>query len=265
MLHVKGRVDLQLHIGAAEPVFIGSVGHIVPGGEVLRLDPGQPGRRHPARCRTARLDLLRGFEDFRPCLRRIVYVQACFLKSVLIVVKNRRGRVIRKGQHRSIRLRIIGNDPGKILRFIEGEAALLEDLGGRHDRALGRHHRAAAGIEYLNDRRRLLRAEGRNPRIQSFGIGALEDRHHFVGALARVELLGELLDHFVVGARHCMPPLQFGGGLRLNSEADDGHCRGNGNHSHGILLPCTRPHPRRSQILPISSERPGILLHRTFP
>ncbi len=263
MFHVKRRVDLQLHVGSAEAVFIGSVGHVVPGGEVLRLDPRQPGRRHSARRRTARLDLLRRFEDFRPGLRRVVDVQARLLKSVLVVIKDGRGGVVRKGQHRSVRLRIIGDDPGQILRFVEGEAALLEDLRCRHDRALGGHHRAAAGIEHLNNRRRLLRPESRDTGIQCLGIGALEHRHHLVGALALVELLGEFLDHFVIGTRHCVPPLQFRGGLRLKSEAECNR-RGNGNQPHNILLPCTQPHPRRSPTLPMSSKRLVFLSTASF-
>ena len=52
------RVDLELDVGAGEAVLVRAVGQVVPGGEVLEVDPGQPGRGVAAGRGAARLDLL---------------------------------------------------------------------------------------------------------------------------------------------------------------------------------------------------------------
>ena len=51
VLHEDRRVELQLDIGACHAVIIAGVGEVVPGGEVLEVDPGEPRRRIAAgRC-----------------------------------------------------------------------------------------------------------------------------------------------------------------------------------------------------------------------
>jgi hypothetical protein len=94
----------------------------------------------------------------------------------------------------------------------------------------------------------LVGAEGRYPGVQGFGIGTLENGHDPVVALALVELLRQRLDDLIVGARHSMPPLDFGlrkgagGGSGEERETDDG--RSNGSHTvHSLFdqaLPASR-------------------------
>jgi hypothetical protein len=54
-------------------------------------------------------------KDFRPGLRRVFGVEACLLEGVLVVVEDRRGRIVREGQHGAVRLGIIGDDASQIL------------------------------------------------------------------------------------------------------------------------------------------------------
>lgn len=155
------------------------------------------------------LDLLGRFENFRPGLRRICRIKACLLEGVLVVIQDRRGRIIGEGQHGAVRLGIIGDDAGQIFFLVEGVAAFLQYFRHRFDCAGSTHHHAGTGVEDLNDRRRLLGAEGRNAGIQGFRIGALEDGHDLVVCLAIVELFRERVHDLVIGAGHGMPPLNF--------------------------------------------------------
>ena len=141
MLHENRRVDLQLDIRAGDAVLVGAEGKIVPGGEILGMDPGQPGRGDTAGRRPAGLDLPGRLPDFRPGLRRIVDVEAGLLENVLVVIEDRRGRIVGEGQHRAVRLRIVGDDAGQILALVEGRAAHGQDFRDRLDRALRAHHR----------------------------------------------------------------------------------------------------------------------------
>ncbi len=70
-------------------------------------------------------------------------------------------------------------------------------------------------------RRRLVGAEGGDAGLQGLRIGALEYRNDLVVALAFVELLGQSLDDFVVGAGHRVPPLDLGGRLRRRRQGRD--------------------------------------------
>ncbi len=151
MLNEKRFVDLEFDVGAAEAVFIGAVGNIVPGSKVFSLNPGEPGRSEAAGRCTARLDLLGCFKNFRPGLWWVVFVKASFFESVLVVIKDRRRRIVWEGQHCAVWLRIIGNDTRQVLRLVELEAALFEHFSCWNHRAFGGHHDAATGIENLND------------------------------------------------------------------------------------------------------------------
>ena len=102
--------------------------------------------------------------------------------------------------------------PGRYWLLSKVCAAHREDLGDRLDGALGGHHHAGADVEDLHDVRRLAGAEGGDAGVQRLGIGALEDRHDLVVALALVEFLGERLDDLVVGAGHGVPPGDLGDG-----------------------------------------------------
>ena len=102
--------------------------------------------------------------------------------------------------------------PGRYWLLSKVGAAHLQHLGDRHDGAFGVHHHAGADVEDLDDVRRLPGAEGGDAGVQRLRIGALEDRHDLVVALALVEFLGERLDDLVVGAGHGVPPLDLGDG-----------------------------------------------------
>lgn len=211
-------VDLQLGIHIGEPVLVRGEGHVVPGREILGMDPGEPGRGVAAGGGAALLDLLRHVPDLGPGLGRGVCIEARLLEDVLVVIEDRRGRVVGEGQHRAVGLGIIGHDPRQVGRFVE---AVAQHLGHRLDRALGRHHDAGAHVEDLDDVGGLTGAEGCDAGVQRLGVGALEDRCHLVVRLARVEIRGDLLDHFRIGARHGVPPADLGlgrGGTRLHDQ-----------------------------------------------
>ncbi|MNS58514.1 hypothetical protein D3C72_914360 [compost metagenome] len=209
MLDEERRVDCELHIGAAKPVFITAIGNVVPRGEVFSLNPGEPCGGETALGGTAGLDLLGGFENFRPCLRRVGGIEAGFLEDILVVIEDRRGRIIGEGQHGAVRLGIIGDDAGQIFVLVEGITAFLQNIRHRLDGAGGTHHHTRAGVEDLNDRGRLLGAEGGNAGIQGFRIGALEDGRDLVIFLALVELFRQRIHDLVIGAGHGVPPLDF--------------------------------------------------------
>ena len=176
------------------------------------MDPGQPGRGEAARGSAARLDLPGRVPDFVPGLRRIVDVEAGLLEDVLVVVEDRRGRVVGEGQHGAVRLRIIGDDARQILALVEGRSAHRDHVGDRLHGVFGGHHGAGAGVEDLDDVRRLAGAVGGDAGVQRLGIGALEDRNDLVVALAVVEFLGKRFDDLVVGAGHGVPPGNLGDG-----------------------------------------------------
>ena len=212
MIDVDRRVDLQLRRATGEAVLVGRPRNVVPGGEVLEMDPGQPGRRVAAGRRTAFLDLLGVVPHLIPGLGRRVLVQPGLLEDILVVIKDRRGRVVGEGQHGAVGLGVVGDDAGQVLALVELEARVGQHVRDRLDRAFGRHHHAGADVEDLDDVRRLAGAEGGNAGVQRLGIGALEDGNDLVVLLAGVEVLGNLVDHLGIGAGHGVPPGDLGHG-----------------------------------------------------
>src|SRR5690606_33318159 len=95
-------VDLQFHIRATQSVFVRAVGNVVPCGEVLQMDPGQPGRSVAAGRCTAFLDLPGHVPDLVPGLGRDVLVKPRLLEYVLVVIEDRRGGVVGEGQHGAV-------------------------------------------------------------------------------------------------------------------------------------------------------------------
>jgi hypothetical protein len=95
----------------------------------------------------------------------------------------------------------------------KGSAGILHDLAHRHDGALAGHHGGGADLEHLQDVRRIAGAEGGDGGGQGLVVAALEGGHDLVVFLAGVEVLGQVVDPFAIGAGHRMPPLDFGLGL----------------------------------------------------
>jgi hypothetical protein len=212
MLHEGLGIDLQLDVERGDAVLVGAPLVVVPGSEVLGVNPGQPGRGEAAGRGAARFDLLRRIPDFVPGLGRIFRIEAGLLEDVLVEIEDRRGRIVGERQHGAVRLGIIGDDAGQVLALVERLAAHGEHFGNGLHGALGRHHRAGAGIEDLHDVRRLSGAESGDAGIQRFRIGSLEHRNDLVVALALVEFLRKLLDDLVVRAGHRVPPGNLGDG-----------------------------------------------------
>ena len=67
-------------------------------------DNYQPGGGEAARGCARRLDLLGSIPDLGPGLGRVVDVKAGLLEDVLVVIEDRRGRVVGERQHGAVRL-----------------------------------------------------------------------------------------------------------------------------------------------------------------
>src|SRR5439155_22806804 len=88
VLDVEGRADAPLRVEAAEPVGLGRERHVVPGGQVLDLDPRRQVGGEPAR-KAGRLELLAGVAQLGPRGRRLGGIEARLLERVLVEVEHR--------------------------------------------------------------------------------------------------------------------------------------------------------------------------------
>src|SRR2546427_9425430 len=77
VLDVERRVEAQLGVQAAEAVGLGGERHVVPGREVLELDPRLPVGGEAA-ARAGRLQLLAGVAHLRPRVRRLGRIETGF-------------------------------------------------------------------------------------------------------------------------------------------------------------------------------------------
>ena len=209
MLHLQRRVELQLRVEAVHAVGLGGERHVVPGRQLLEVDPGDPGVAEAAVGIAGGLQLLGGVEHLGPGLGRVVGVEAGFLERVLVVPHHRTGRVERKRQHLALGGGVIAGDARQVGLGIEGLAGFLHQHVHRLHRAGGRHHGGGADLEHLHDVRRLSRAERGDAGVHGIRVAALVGRDDLVVLLGRIEVGGELDDQIVVGAGHSVPPLDL--------------------------------------------------------
>ena len=184
------------------------------------------------------LQLLGGLERFGPGLRDL---DIRLLELVEVDPHDGRRRVEREGQHLALRGRVVAGDGGQIDLRIELLAGLGHQLvDGLHGAGRG-HHGRGADFEHLHDVRGVAGAERRDAGVHRVGIVALVGRDHLVVGLRRIEVGGELDDDVVVGARHRVPPLDFGHGQRRRSRHANRDCnsgsRSKVSKSHQVNLP----------------------------
>ncbi len=210
VLHLQRRVELQLGVEAVHAVGLGGERHVVPGRELLEVDPGDPGVAEAAVGIAGGLQLLGGLEHFGPGLRRLVGVEAGLLERVLVVPHHRAGRVERERQHLALGGGIVAGDGRQVGLGIERLAGLLHQHVHRLHGAGRRHHGGGADLEHLHDVRRLAGAEGGDAGIHGVGIAALVGRDDLVVLLGALKSLASLTMTIVVGAGHRVPPLDLG-------------------------------------------------------
>ena len=217
MLDLDVAIEGEFGFQAAETVFERAVGPVVDGGDVLQLNPGHPAGRETALGSTGLDDLLGEFLHFGPGLGCRVTVEARLLEDVLVEVHDGRRRIERQRQDVAFGIRIVARYRREEGRGLPGLAGFLHELVDRLHGALGRHHRAGADFEDLDDGRLFLGAEGCDRSRQRFGVGALVGRHDPVFALALVEGLGDGFQLLAELGIHRMPPADLGRGERRGS------------------------------------------------
>ena len=209
VLDVQGRVEFQLRVEAVHAVGLGGERHVVPGRELLEVDPGHPGVAEAAVGVAGGLELLGRLEHLGPGLGRLVGIEPRLLEGVLVVPHHRARGVEGHRQHLALGRRVVAGDGRQIDLGVEGLARLLHQHVHRLHRAGSRHHGRRADLEHLHDVRCVAGPEGGNAGVQGVGIAALVARHDLVVLLGGIEVVGEVDDDVVVGARHRMPPLDF--------------------------------------------------------
>ena len=203
-------VEVERRVGAVHAIRLGAERQIVPGAELLHLDPGEP-RAGEAAGITRGADLLGVGEKLGPGLRRRRGIDPGLGEGVLVVIEDRRRAVERQRQHLAVGGAVISGDRRQIRAGIEALAGFRHELIDRLHRAFRGHHRRRADLEDLHDRRRLAGAERGDRRLHGVGVAALVDGHDLVAALRAVELVGHLVDELAIDAGHGMPPLDLDG------------------------------------------------------
>ena len=66
MFDLHGSIEFQHRVEAVEAIGLGCERHIVPGRQLLEIDPGRPGIGEAAGCVTGGLQFLGVLENFRP-------------------------------------------------------------------------------------------------------------------------------------------------------------------------------------------------------
>ena len=262
VLHMQGRVELQLGVEAVDSVRTGCQRHVVPHRELLDVQPGDPGAREAALVIASSLELLGGGEDIRPGLRRGLGIKPGLPERIVVDPHHRRRGIEREGQHLALRGRVIARHRRQIGLRLELLARIGHQLVDRLHRPLGRHHRRRADLENLNDMRRVAGTERRDTRVHGIRIGTLVTDDDLVVLLGGVEILGELDHHVIVGASHGVPPLDLdlreGRGTRKRGKGEKGRAeRATSNHEN---LPWISPAaaPPREQALMSAPDDTGM-------
>ncbi len=251
-------IEHQARVGAAEAVVLGRVQRVVPGREAFQVDPALPVGGVGAVAARG-LDLGRILHHLGPGPGRLLGIEAGLLEGVLVVVEDRGRAVERERQHLALGGRVVAGHRGDVDLLVELLAGFLHHGGHRLDRALGAHHRGGADLEYLQDRRGAAGAEGGDAGGQRLVVVALVDRHDLVLGLAGVELAGNLVDLVVQRALHCMPPLDFDGGMGGTGGGQRGHGGSRGGELDGDGAGVG--HRRLSSFIASSSLKPAECMH----
>ena len=208
MPDLEGTVEFEHGVEAVEAVGFRCQRHVVPGRELLEIDPGDPGIGEAAGGIAGCFQFPGVLEHLGPGLGDVRDVG--LLQRVEVDPHHRRGRVEGERQHLALGGRIVAGDRRQVGVRIEFLAGLLHQLIDRLHRAPGGHHGGGADLEYLHDMRRVAGAERGDAGIHGVGVAALVGRHHLVFALRGVEIVGELDHDLVVAAGHGVPPLDLG-------------------------------------------------------
>ena len=229
VLHVHRAVDDELGVHAREAVGLGADRLVVPGREVLDLDPGLPtGGEATGVARGLRLH--DGRFELRPGLGS--RGDSRLLERVLVVVEHRGGAVERHRQHVAVGVGVVAGDRGEVVSGVERLARIRHQLVDGIDGALRGHHAGGADLEHLHDVRMLPGAERRDGGGHGLGVVALVDGHHLVVGLGRVEAVGDLDDLLAQLAAHGVPPLDLGRRLGdAGGREGDGCANGGGKGS----------------------------------
>src|ERR1039457_2101720 len=212
MAHQHPVVEHELRVHAAEAVLLGGEWKIMPGAHGLQLHPGLPcgGERASD---AGILEFERVFLHFVPGLGRLVWVQARFLKGVLIVEEHRGGAVEWQRHHASAGVAVVAGDRRQVGLRVELLLRLRHHLVHRLDRFSGRDHGGRADLEHLHDVRCLAGAVGCDRGGHRRRIVALVYRHHLVVRLRGVKSIDDGVDLIGYGAGIRVPKLDVGGGL----------------------------------------------------
>ena len=240
VLHVHRAVDDELGVHAGEAVGLRADRPVVPGREVLDLDPGLPAGGEAAG--VARGLRLHGRRlELRPGLRSAV--DAGLLERGLVVVEDRGGAVERHRQHVAFGVGVVAGDRGEVGARVERFARVRHQLVDGIDGALRGHHAGGADLEDLHDVRLLFGAERRDGGGHGFGVVALVDGHHLVVGLGGVEAVGDFDDLLAQLAAHGVPPLDLGGCLGESGEGEGDGCANGGRqglvpHARSLRVGC---------------------------
>ena len=207
MLDLHRSIEFQHRVKTVETIGLGCKRHIVPGRQLLEIDPARPRIGKAAGRVTGSLQLLGVLEHLGPGLRNVG--DASLFQSVQVDPHHGGRRIEGKRQHLALRCRVVASDGRQVGLRVELLAGLRHQLVDRLHRARRRHHGGGADLEHLHDGGRIAGAKRRDAGVHGVGVTPFVRWNHLVVALRGVEIVGELDDDFIVAAGHGMPPLDF--------------------------------------------------------
>ena len=196
------------------------------GVHVLDHRPRRPAGGEPALGAAGGDDLPGVRFDLGPGPGRLLGIEAGLLEGVLVVVEDRRRRVVRHRVELAV-LGVVADHRLDEVVPVDLDLVVAHELPHRIDGAR-EHHGLGAHLEDLHDVRRVLLAIGGDGGRQRLRVGALANRLDLVLVLTLVELLHLRVDRVPERAGHGVPPGDLGPGHRDAGQRDHGHDQGNG-------------------------------------
>ena len=241
VLHLQWSVEFERGVEAIKAIGLGRERYILPGRQLLKIDPGDPGVGKAAGRVTGGLQFLGVLEHLRPGLWNLGNVG--LLQRILVDPHDSRRRVEGERQHLALGGRVVTGDGGQIGLWVELLAGVGHQLVNRLHRAGRCHHGCGPDFEHLQEMRRVAGAKRGDACVHRVGIAALVGWQHLVIGLRGVEFLGQLDDHVIIRASHRMPPLNLSHRVsgRGGERKRDSNCRGRAEFSKSHQIPPVGP------------------------